>query len=121
MATINPFAESKTELADTSSVGSGDAIDSSVTNASSVASVKVRPPTEGESPTHNAQGEMVAVGATHVLDTSGGRRSHRSSRRGGKRASKRGGSRASKRGGKRASKRGGKRSSRRGGSRASRR
>jgi len=86
-----------------------------------VASVKVRLPNAGETPTHNAQGELAPVGATHVPDLDGGRRSHRSSRRGGKRASKRGGSRASKRGGKRASKRGGKRSSRRGGSRASRR
>lgn len=51
----------------------------------------------------------------------GGRRSSRSSKRGGKRSSRRGGSRASKRGGKREPKRGGKRSSRRGGSRASRR
>ena len=53
--------------------------------------------------------------------SSGGRRSPRSSKRGGKRSSRRGGSRASKRGGKRDPKRGGKRSSRRGGSRASRR
>ena len=65
--------------------------------------------------------------ATHVkVDSTGkvvvgGRRSPRSSRRGGSRASKRGGSRASKRGGRRSNKRGGKRSSRRGGSRASRR
>jgi hypothetical protein len=60
--------------------------------------------------------------ATHVKVNSagivvGGRRSPRSSRRGGSRASKRGG----RRGGRRSNKRGGKRASRRGGSRASRR
>ncbi len=90
-------------------------------DAAAVASVEVRLPNAGETPTHNAEGQPVAVGATHVPVKIGGRRSHRASKRGGKRASKRGGSRASKRGGKRASKRGGKRSSRRGGSRASRR
>ena len=92
---------------------------SPVSDATATINPAVRLPNEGETPTHNANGEKVEVGATHVLK--GGRRSHRASRRGGKRASKRGGSRASKRGGKRASKRGGKRSSRRGGSRASRR
>jgi len=69
--------------------------------------------------THDAAGNpATGEAATQVIDTSsGGRRSSRSSKRGGKRSSRRGGSRASKRGGKR----GGKRSSRRGGSRASRR
>jgi hypothetical protein len=88
--------------------------------------VKYREATSAETATHLLKdGKYVAPEgnevATHVVDTTGGRRSPRSSRRGGSRASKRGGSRASKRGGRRSSKRGGKRASRRGGSRASRR
>lgn len=50
---------------------------------------------------------------TPAASSSGGRRSPRSSKRGGKRSSRRGGSRASKRGGKRSSRRGGSRASRR--------
>ena len=89
-----------------------------------------RLPKDGETATYltkdnGATYVLAAAGesATHVkVDAkdnviAGGRRSPRSSKRGGKRSSRRGGSRASKRGGKR----GGKRSSRRGGSRASRR
>jgi hypothetical protein len=104
-------------------------------NTSTSTSTSYRLPNEGETPTYLTKDD----GATYVLAAdsklathvkvddatgkvvAGGRRSPRSSKRGGKRSSRRGGSRASKRGGKREAKRGGKRSSRRGGSRASRR
>lgn len=101
--------------------------DAVAANAAAAPQPKYRPVNVGEPATHLLKGDKYVTPegsevATHVLDTTtGGRRSHRSSRRGGSRASKRGGSRASKRGGRRSNKRGGKRASRRGGSRASRR
>ncbi len=80
--------------------------------------VTYRPATSTETPTHLLKdGKYVtpegSEKATHVVIKSGGRRSHRSSRRGGSRASRRGGRRSNKRGGKRASRRGGSRASRR--------